>query len=79
MRMFSVASGSSGNCICVGSNNTHILIDAGISKKRIEEGLREKDIDLSDIDTEILTEIIHNNKHKNDIDSKIIERCGYSL
>ncbi len=55
MRMFSVASGSSGNCICVGSNNTHILIDAGISKKRIEEGLREKDIDLSDIDAILVT------------------------
>ena len=28
MRMVSIASGSSGNCIYVGSDETHILIDA---------------------------------------------------
>ena len=38
MRMMPIASGSSGNCIYVGSDNTHILIDAGISRKKIEEG-----------------------------------------
>ena len=36
MRLCSIASGSSGNCIYVGDENTHILVDAGISKKRIE-------------------------------------------
>ncbi len=41
MRLCSIASGSSGNCIYVGSDNTHLLIDTGISKKRIEEGLHE--------------------------------------
>lgn len=41
MRLCSIASGSSGNCIYVGSENTHLLIDTGISKKKIEEGLRE--------------------------------------
>ena len=35
MRFTSIASGSSGNCTYVGSDNTHILIDAGVSKKRI--------------------------------------------
>ena len=39
MRMCSIASGSSGNCIYVGSDDTHLLVDTGISKKRIEEGL----------------------------------------
>ena len=38
MDLFSVASGSSGNCICVGSSQSHVMIDAGISGKRIEEG-----------------------------------------
>ena len=33
MRIMSIASGSSGNCIYVGSDNAHILIDAGVSKK----------------------------------------------
>ncbi len=41
MRMVSIASGSSGNCIYVGTDKTHILIDAGISNKRIEAGLHE--------------------------------------
>ena len=39
MRLLSIASGSSGNCIYVGDDTTHILIDAGISGKRIEAGL----------------------------------------
>ena len=41
MRLVSIASGSSGNCIYVGTEDTHILVDAGISNKRIEEGLKE--------------------------------------
>ena len=41
MRLCSIASGSSGNCIYVGSERTHVLIDAGISCKRIEEGLKK--------------------------------------
>lgn len=39
MRLCSIASGSSGNCIYVGSDRTHLLVDTGISKKRIDEGL----------------------------------------
>lgn len=41
MRLCSIASGSSGNCIYAGSGGSHILIDAGISRKKIEEGLKE--------------------------------------
>ncbi len=41
MRLCSIASGSSGNCIYVGHASTHLLIDAGISGKRIEQGLME--------------------------------------
>lgn len=44
MRMCSIASGSSGNCIYVGSEDTHLLVDTGISKKRIEEGLKKLEI-----------------------------------
>ncbi len=39
MRLCSIASGSSGNCIYVGDEATHLLVDAGISKKRVEQGL----------------------------------------
>ena len=50
MRLLSIASGSSGNSIYVGSDNTHILIDTGISKKRIEEGLSDAGLSGADID-----------------------------
>ena len=46
MRMMPIASGSSGNCIYIGSDDTHILIDAGISRKKIEEGLNSIDVSL---------------------------------
>ena len=39
MKLCSIASGSSGNCVYVGERNSHILVDAGISGKRIEAGL----------------------------------------
>ena len=34
MRLCSIASGSSGNCIYTGSDNTHLLVDAGIVYKK---------------------------------------------
>ncbi|NDL68628.1 MBL fold metallo-hydrolase [Anaerotalea alkaliphila] len=40
MKLFSIASGSSGNCVYAGAGDTHLLIDAGISGKRIAEGLQ---------------------------------------
>lgn len=55
MRFTSIASGSSGNCTYVGSDNTHILVDAGVSKKRIEEGLKALDLGLSDISAIFVT------------------------
>lgn len=39
MRLCAIASGSSGNCVYVGHKGTHLLIDAGISGKKVEEGL----------------------------------------
>lgn len=44
MKLCSIASGSSGNCIYVGSERTNLLVDAGISAKRIEHGLNRIDI-----------------------------------
>ncbi len=43
MDFCSIASGSSGNCIYVGSDQTSVLIDTGISRKRIVDGLHEID------------------------------------
>ena len=47
--MVSIASGSSGNCIYIGSDNTHLLVDAGISNKRIQEGLNDIGLTGSDV------------------------------
>ena len=55
MRMCSIASGSSGNCIYVGSDDTHLLIDTGISKKRIEEGLKKLEIKGDELDGILIT------------------------
>ena len=55
MRICSIASGSSGNCIYVGSDNTHVIIDAGISGKRIEEGLNRLGLTTADLDAVLIT------------------------
>ena len=55
LELCSIASGSSGNCICVGSDNHHVLIDAGISGKRIENGLNEVDLKSQDMDGILVT------------------------
>ena len=49
MRFASIASGSSGNCIYTGSDHTHVLIDTGISAKRIDQGLKEMGLTGKDI------------------------------
>lgn len=55
MRLCSIASGSSGNCIYVGSDDTHILVDAGISGKKIEEGLNVLGLTTKDLDGILIT------------------------
>lgn len=49
MNLCSITSGSSGNCIYVGSDNTHLMIDAGISGKRIENGLNQIGLKTADM------------------------------
>lgn len=44
MNLCSIASGSSGNCIYVGNKESGVLVDAGISKKRIVDGLFSIDV-----------------------------------
>ncbi len=50
MRLCSIASGSSGNCIYTGSDHTHLLVDAGISKKRVEIGLESLGVKGEELD-----------------------------
>ena len=55
MKLCSIASGSSGNCIYVANDDTNLLVDAGISKKRIVEGLDSIGVDVADIDGILVT------------------------
>ncbi len=51
----SIASGSSGNCSYIGTENTHILVDAGISGKKVENGLQKLGLKCSDLSAIFIT------------------------
>ena len=55
MRFASIASGSSGNCTYIGTEQSHILIDAGVSCKRITDNLKNLDLKPSDLDGIFIT------------------------
>ena len=55
MELCSIASGSSGNCICVGTADSHLLVDAGISGKRIETGLNSAGLKTSEMEAVLVT------------------------
>lgn len=55
MDFCSIASGSSGNCIFVGTDHTSVLIDAGISGKKVTEGLRSIDRKPEELDAILIT------------------------
>lgn len=55
MKFCSISSGSSGNCIYLGSSSTSVLIDAGISGRKIEQGLNSLDLTTKDIDAILVT------------------------
>ena len=49
MTVNTLASSSSGNCTIVSQGNTHLLIDAGISLRRIRDGLRRVGLSPDDL------------------------------
>lgn len=55
MDLLSIASGSSGNCIYVGDDEASILVDTGISLKRIEQGLNSIEHTARDISAILIT------------------------
>ncbi len=55
MDLCSIASGSSGNCIYVGTDETAVLIDAGISGKKVVDGLHSIDRKPEDLDAILIT------------------------
>jgi len=50
-----LASGSTGNSIYIGSEKHHFLVDAGLSGKRIEAGLKEIGVELKNLDGIFIT------------------------
>lgn len=55
LQICSIASGSSGNCIYIGTESTHMLIDVGISGKKAEEGLESLGLSFADLDGVLIT------------------------
>lgn len=55
MQFLSIASGSSGNCLYAGNDNNSVLIDAGISKKKIVGGLETINVNPENIDGILIT------------------------
>ncbi len=55
MKLFTLASGSTGNCIYVGDGKTNILVDVGITGKAMKAGLAEIGLDISDINALLVT------------------------
>lgn len=55
MRFCAFASGSSGNCIYTGSETTHVLVDVGISGKRIENALNDIELTGRDLSGILIT------------------------
>ena len=55
MKVHVLASGSKGNATLVQSGDTNLLIDAGISTRRIKNCLDELNIDIADLDGVLIT------------------------
>lgn len=51
----SIFSGSSGNCLFVNSNHTKILVDSGVSCKKVCEGLETIGTSITEIDAILVT------------------------
>ena len=50
-----IASGSTGNAAILSDGSTHLLIDAGVSCRRITEGLKQFDLTPADLSAVIIT------------------------
>lgn len=55
MKVLQIASGSKGNCTYIEQNNTKILLDCGVSKKRVVEALDSNGIKLDNLTAILIT------------------------
>ena len=51
----SLFSGSSGNCLLIQTDNTKILVDCGVSFKKINESLKNFNLNFENIDAILIT------------------------
>lgn len=55
MEFCSLSSGSSGNCIYIGSDKTKLIVDAGISKKSVDNSLKLIKVNTDQLDGILIT------------------------
>ncbi len=55
MHFLNIASGSSGNSTYVGSGKTHIIVDCGVSRKKLVEGLELIGLGMEDVSAILIT------------------------
>ena len=55
MTLHTLSSGSQGNCLLLSDGGTHILVDAGISTRRIKTGLAQLELSMDELDGILIT------------------------
>ena len=55
MTLHTLSSGSQGNCLLLSDGGTHILVDAGISTRRIKAGLAQLELSMDELDGILIT------------------------
>lgn len=56
MNISVLASGSRGNCTLIHDNNTAILIDIGISTRKLKQSLSQLNLNIEDLDAIFITQ-----------------------
>ena len=55
MTLHTLSSGSQGNCLLLSDGDTHILVDAGISTRRIKASLAQLELSMDELDGILIT------------------------
>lgn len=55
LKFCSLYSGSTGNSLFIESDNVKLLVDTGVSAKKVEDGLNSIGVNISDIDAILVT------------------------